>query len=74
MSDANDRPGQRCPACDRLMEYVKLFPQDIAGGDGGIIHVSLESHVWRCPEHGLWRIYISGKKVQISEIPDEKTK
>ena len=54
---AEDNP--RCPRCEGLMEFVKEGPQEI-GSSGSTILVQLDSSIYECPAHGLWRAYISG--------------
>lgn len=53
---------ERCPTCGVEMDYIKgmmreslseLTPHPRLGIPSG-------SAIWRCPEHGQFRIYISG--------------
>lgn len=61
---------ERCPTCDETMEYVKRYPSESEIQSGAErFSIPLDSHIWRCPEHGLWRISMNGEKVAIVESP-----
>jgi len=55
---ANERPCPQ-PNCRELLTYVKKDPENIGGG-GDRISLPLDSDIYRCPKHGLMRIYVSG--------------
>jgi hypothetical protein len=65
----DERP--KCPKCDRPMEEVKDAPDEIDASVASII-APLESHIHRCHEHGLWRIFVSGAVVPYRNPPDAK--
>ena len=49
----------KCELCSRpltFVEEVKSQPY----GDGRQVIIPLASDIYECPEHGLWRIFISG--------------
>ena len=57
---------KKCRRCSRSLTYVRDFPyEDRSQRDA--IGVSLASNIYRCPEHGLWRIFISGAAVPFQE-------
>lgn len=56
-------PTQLCPNCGAILEYVKPVRFDEkemkpVGSDR--FTLKLASDIYQCPQHGLWRIYISG--------------
>ncbi len=55
------------------MTFVER-PKFEAGSDGGRINVTLASEIWECEEHGLWRIYISGRRERVTRTQPEKGK
>ncbi len=55
-----------CPTCLGKLTYVKEGPHDEQLSRDGVIG-ALASAIYRCPEHGLWRIYISGRSVQYQD-------
>jgi hypothetical protein len=60
---------QMCPICREPVEYIKDDPEEITAG-GGRISAPLDSSIYRCPKHGLLRIYINGQYKQYVERPD----
>jgi hypothetical protein len=48
-----------CPSCRRVLTYVKEGPTEFRSSGDKIIG-KLASDIFRCDEHGLFRIYISG--------------
>jgi len=58
MRVANDT-APRCPECSGILTYIKEVPLE-ASAQGKTFVVPLPSDIYRCPEHGLWRICISG--------------
>lgn len=49
----------QCPKCQREMERVIAPEEEITSGGEKMI-VPLDSDVFRCPDHGMWRFYING--------------
>ena len=60
-----DDKAQKCDLCGRPMTFVER-PKFEAGSDGGRINVTLASEIWECEEHGLWRIYTSGRRERVT--------
>ena len=57
---------QKCPKCSKKLIWVKSGPREsIPSGDK--IVMKLASEIFRCVDHGLWRIYISGAVEPYSE-------
>ena len=55
-------PSHRCPDCDQPLTFVRDLPLDdkeIRSNSQGF-SVPLASSIYECPEHGQFRIYISG--------------
>ena len=48
-----------CPKCKREMEHV-VTPKEEITSSGDKLIMPLDSDVFRCVEHGMWRFYISG--------------
>jgi len=46
--------------CTEKLEFIKPGPREDFGSGGTDIVVPLDSDIYRCPMHGLFRIYISG--------------
>jgi hypothetical protein len=57
---------KKCPQCSRTLTYVKDVPFE-AHDQGAEIAVRLASSIYQCPDHGPWRIFISGKVVPYEE-------
>jgi hypothetical protein len=60
-----------CPTCKGPLAYVRELTREesqagISGG-GGRISLPLDSHISRCQQHGLWRVYISGHAAPFKE-------
>jgi hypothetical protein len=54
-----------CPACQRDIPLVQEWPQEGPYGSGSQLVMPLASGVYECPEHGYWRIFISGASEKI---------
>lgn len=62
---AGDNP--LCPTCEREMQFVKVGPKQKPQWEHGKVHVPLDSNIYTCAEHGMWRVYISGHGERYSE-------
>jgi hypothetical protein len=61
-----------CPTCSQSLRYVKDHEFE-AAADGDRIVVTLASSIFDCPdpEHGPWRVFISGSIVPYRELPQK---
>ncbi len=57
-----------CPTCLGKLTYEGEGPHDDRLANEGIVG-ALASAIYRCPEHGLWQIYISGRAVPYVGTP-----
>jgi hypothetical protein len=64
----SDDDERTCPACQRPLEYVEPGPAEPAQLEGNTFIVKLASDIFRCPIHGLLRIYLSGEFEHWSEL------
>lgn len=62
-----DNSSKICPVCRREIPYVADWPEDPWSSDGEIV-VPLEAAVYQCPEHGLYKITISGAAWKASYV------
>jgi hypothetical protein len=53
---------QACPECSCALTYVEDVPLE-AGSDKMRIAVRLASTIYKCPDHGLFRIFVGGAVV-----------
>jgi hypothetical protein len=52
---------ERCPTCGVSMEYIKALPREVLSTlRPRPFDVDSSSAIWRCQEHGRFRIYDSG--------------
>ena len=53
---------ERCPTCGAQMDYIKGMMRDTPAEIRPTprLGIGSASAIWRCPEHGQFRIYISG--------------
>jgi hypothetical protein len=56
-----------CPVCQKPTTFEKEGPPEEPNFSGGAINMPLDSDIYRCAEHGLFRIYISGAAKRYSE-------
>ena len=56
---------QKCPTCKRAMKFVKDWPFEERPAPAGKFAAALASTQYECPEHGGFRIYISGRVEKI---------
>ena len=57
MTRLDERP--LCPTCQKPMNFAR-WVKEPASVEGSQITVPLDSKMYLCDEHGLWRVYISG--------------
>ena len=50
----------RCPRCQHTLTYVEDVTSEVFG-QHGTLTVPLASQIYNCPEHGHWRLYVSGR-------------
>lgn len=55
-----------CPECKRDIPHIQDWPQE-SRVEGSQFVVSLASGVYECPDHGYFRIYISGAAVPVTK-------
>ena len=53
-------PSPLCPKCELEMTFVMDGPKEAMTSSRDTINLPLASHIYACPEHGHWRVYISG--------------
>jgi hypothetical protein len=58
-----------CPVCHGPVTHIQDWPDEVSG-QGGQIVVSLASAVYECPEHGYYRIFISGAHQKVERRKD----
>lgn len=52
----------KCPRCQRPLTYVEpVKPESYGLTSTSTIAVPHESHLYQCPEHGFWRLFVSGR-------------
>ena len=49
-----------CPRCQKELAFVMHPPPEETRGDGNRVSLPLDSSIFRCADHGNWRIYVSG--------------
>jgi hypothetical protein len=49
-----------CPECPRKLAYVKDAPAPESPATATEFTVPLTKEIWRCQEHGLFRVHQSG--------------
>ena len=57
-------PEQEFCECGQEMTFVEDGDEPPHFGSSRII-MPLASDIWECPDHGLWRIYISGARERV---------
>jgi hypothetical protein len=50
-----------CPTCQTVMKYIKEVQPDFVRASRRTFSGKVASSVYECPEHGRFRIYISGR-------------
>ena len=66
-----DEERMLCPTCNGRLTYVRELTREEresgirSGGDR--FSVPLDSHISSCPEHGFWRVFISGRVEPFTE-------
>lgn len=66
MTNEQSESVPRCPICSSALAYVEEITP-VTGGEGNQILVPLASDVYRCAQHGLWRVFMSGDVVPLVE-------
>ena len=59
-----------CPVCHNNIPKVADWPTEM-DTSGGQIVLSLASAVYECPQHGHWRIYVSGAHRKVEPKPNK---
>ena len=54
----------KCELCSRPLTFVEEVKSQPYGAGSQVI-VPLVSDIYECPEHGRWRIYISGHRERV---------
>jgi hypothetical protein len=52
---------QMCPKCQAVMKYIKESPPDFVRASRSTFSSNVPSLIYECPEHGQFRIYVSGR-------------
>jgi hypothetical protein len=50
-----------CPTCQANMKYIKEVPPDFVRASRSTFSGKVPSQIHECPEHGQFRIYVSGR-------------
>jgi hypothetical protein len=50
----------RCPRCQHTLTHVEDVQPEIYGRHETLT-VPLASQIYACPDHGYWRLYVSGR-------------
>ena len=61
-----------CPQCERELDYVQDGPPEEPRSANNVVRIKLASIIGRCPDHGLFRVYISGAVTPYRERDDER--
>lgn len=62
-----NEPMPRCPACQAALELVSEEPSEMYLLGDPPMPLSGQSTIYRCAEHGLWRMYESGRMERLDE-------
>ena len=57
-----------CPSCQRPLTYLRDWPFEERPSAPSKFAVALASALYECPEHGQFRIYISGRVESVKKI------
>jgi len=52
---------QTCPTCQTVMTYIKETPPEFVRASRRTFSSHVASQIYECPEHGQFRIYVSGR-------------
>jgi hypothetical protein len=52
---------QTCPKCQTIMTFIKEAPPDFVRASRRTFSSQVASLVYECPEHGQFRIFVSGR-------------
>ena len=61
---------QKCPECGEPVTHVRDWPTEMWDAGGSQVAVPLASAVYRCAEHGDWRINIRGDATSIAPLSE----
>lgn len=56
---------QKCPQCGESMTHVRDWPTEIWDAGASRVAVPVASAVYRCADHGEWRINIRGDAMRV---------